>query len=472
MYCHRFHCIEVEFLRSGHSHAELDARFSAVAAVLSAAPTLEDEDDFVGWLTTHLKPVGNRKIIIETLGATFDFKKVLNKAGVHITGLAATHAQPLSNHVWRIIPRSIVSQVGLTDAAITCGHADWQAEDDPRDAVLMVKQHMSDRDFSQEPVLLLPVSAAKKIEDEMADLKFAEPLTFTEETLRQFRKTSSAIEREPWQLIKGSHYLRSLVDNAENPYHVPDNVFKLKFIKEYSLKAPSMQPVDLPPHVKAMGLGEEVRRVQVAAQSAAEVKRRMKDSERQTPTTAGAAPKAKGATKKRLAADAAGAVLKRPAAPGAKKRPAAAVAPAPHDARHEAPGPSAPAVLPESLAAPAARAGAAPGPADSPLPEDDDDMEPKIGEWKPNDEGALPAEGLPGGGAGLHLAGEPAEPAPLAPAPQGPGPSDFDVALAMPGPAGDAGLGFDPRVRAPPWFRIPNMFPNTSKAEQRRAEQV
>ena len=69
----RFHSISLEFMRSGHSHNEMDQRFSSVGATLAAAPVLQDEREFANWVTANLKPIGNRQIHVEVLPGTWDF---------------------------------------------------------------------------------------------------------------------------------------------------------------------------------------------------------------------------------------------------------------------------------------------------------------------------------------------------------------------------------------------------------------
>ena len=46
-----------EFLPSGHSHNELDQRFSTVAGVILSAPVLEHMEEFAEWMRKEVAPV-------------------------------------------------------------------------------------------------------------------------------------------------------------------------------------------------------------------------------------------------------------------------------------------------------------------------------------------------------------------------------------------------------------------------------
>eukprot|EP00959_Pyramimonas_sp_CCMP1952_P220165 4603254-Pyramimonas_sp.AAC.1 len=115
----------------------------------------------------NVKPQRGRKLVVEVLGGTWDFQKWLNPLNLQISGLASTQKNPSVNHAWRIVPRRFLTGAGLTDAAIKIEtfHAEWLGLDkDDEDAILMLKQYMHSSDFSQQPMLLLPVAVAKRLD--------------------------------------------------------------------------------------------------------------------------------------------------------------------------------------------------------------------------------------------------------------------------------------------------------------------
>ena len=83
-------------------------------------------------------------------------------------GLAVTHLEPSANHVWRIVSRHSMRDMGLTDTAVVCMHDQWMdIPPDDDDSILLTKQYMHHMNVSQEPMLLLPaaVASALSIED-------------------------------------------------------------------------------------------------------------------------------------------------------------------------------------------------------------------------------------------------------------------------------------------------------------------
>ena len=83
--------IETEFLLSGHSHNEMDQRFSSVAVKSYWAPSLDPPGEFRDWILKEVAPARGRELHVEVLEGTWDVRTWLHDADVHIKGLAATH---------------------------------------------------------------------------------------------------------------------------------------------------------------------------------------------------------------------------------------------------------------------------------------------------------------------------------------------------------------------------------------------
>ena len=90
----RFDWMDIDFAESGHTHNELDQRFSELATSLSSAPVLEDIHEFAAHLSANVKPVRGRLLHIEVLGHTCDFKSYLQPLGMGVSGIAPTHFDP------------------------------------------------------------------------------------------------------------------------------------------------------------------------------------------------------------------------------------------------------------------------------------------------------------------------------------------------------------------------------------------
>ena len=204
-----------EFLPSGHSHNELDQRFSTVAGVISMAPVLEDMEEFAEWIRKEVAPVRGRELHVECLAGTWDFRKWLLPIELHIKGLVATQKEPEANHVWRIVARSDLDALGLTEASVVCQHSDWAAlPPEPEDAILLLKRRMHSTKLSQDPLLLLPKAVAAKLNP--ADLKPAETNELGEATCKEFRKTAQAMGKQPWNLLKAEEFLQKLCTQNES----------------------------------------------------------------------------------------------------------------------------------------------------------------------------------------------------------------------------------------------------------------
>ena len=236
-------------------------------------------------------------------------------------GLVATQKEPEANHVWRIVARSDLDALGLTEASVVCQHSDWAAlPPEPEDAILLLKRRMHSTKLSQDPLLLLPKAVAAKLNP--ADLKPAETNELGEATCKEFRKTAQAMGKQPWNLLKAEEYLQKLCTRNEarmlpempEPPHVIFNYTMAKIGGGAQL-----------PGIFADGVQEVLPR-EVAAQkpTGAELTNRAKQILGQKrPAAAAATP---GAVRRPAGAMGPG-VMRRPAGamgPGVMRRPAAA----------------------------------------------------------------------------------------------------------------------------------------------------
>eukprot|EP00959_Pyramimonas_sp_CCMP1952_P078569 1642094-Pyramimonas_sp.AAC.1 len=105
---------------------------------------------------------------------------------------------------------------------------------------------MHDAQFSQAPLLLLPESAANKIDP--SKLQIAPARIFKDEQIKEFRKTADAIAKPPWNLVKGQQYLTKLCDAQDQGWGVEPE--PLHFIFEYSMPDLKNPDTNVPPHMK------------------------------------------------------------------------------------------------------------------------------------------------------------------------------------------------------------------------------
>ena len=230
----RFDAAECEYHKSGHSHVEIDQRFSVVATTISAAPTLEEPLEFQEWMLAHIHPRGGRTLHVEILDHTLDWTSWFMPLNLQVTGLGATKNDPHANHVWRIVSRNVLAAcTGFTSDAVQCNHSDWTSiEPDNDDAILLVKESMHSLEYSQEPQLLLPACVAASLDS--SKLTVAPKNLMTPEVLKQFRKTAHAISQPPWNLVRGATYLLDLCDSNEN--HASPTIVLPSFVLTHQMK--------------------------------------------------------------------------------------------------------------------------------------------------------------------------------------------------------------------------------------------
>ena len=102
---------------------------------------------------------------VEIVANTLDFTSWMRPFGMRISGIAATHSEPLANHLWRIVSRSDLPTLGFTDAAIEVSNVDWKdIAPDGADAVLLTKAYLHSNMYSQQPILLLPADIAERLD--------------------------------------------------------------------------------------------------------------------------------------------------------------------------------------------------------------------------------------------------------------------------------------------------------------------
>ena len=135
----QFDTIEVQYLQVGHTKSELDQRFSSLATILSKAPVLETPEAFRNWLTRHIRPVHGKMCLVELLDETWDFSNLVEKFGMQISGLTATHLQPNANHSWRFEKRMTLEPSTI----VNTHNPEWQdLPPHDNDVVLTVKQFL------------------------------------------------------------------------------------------------------------------------------------------------------------------------------------------------------------------------------------------------------------------------------------------------------------------------------------------
>ena len=89
------------------------------------------------------------------------------------------------------------------------------AKKDDFDVVLTVKQWMSSVEPSQDPILVLPAETRARLDSAAGPRSPMPPNAFSQQTLKEFRKTAEWVAQEPWGLLRAQQYLQEMCDLNE-----------------------------------------------------------------------------------------------------------------------------------------------------------------------------------------------------------------------------------------------------------------
>ncbi len=221
----RFEASGVEYLKTCHSHNEVDQRFSEIGTSFKSAPVLESPECFKVWMQNHVRPVRGRALHVEVLDTVMDFTKWLAPLNVRYTGLAACHSDLVANHSWRFLKRRLLGNIGGFDDAVVESdvsneHPEWQGmapSDD--DVILVLKESMASTHMSQHPLLVLPAEVAHALDPK--DLVPIPRNDLGDTVRKEFRKTAKVVAEDPWNLFKAQQFLERLCDANENAEPLP-----------------------------------------------------------------------------------------------------------------------------------------------------------------------------------------------------------------------------------------------------------
>ena len=85
----------------GHTHDDLDQRFSVVATLLSRSMVLQDPMDFILQIRKHMEPARGRQLIVDMLVSTWDWQSYFDAFNFAVAGVATTYWTPDTCHCKR-----------------------------------------------------------------------------------------------------------------------------------------------------------------------------------------------------------------------------------------------------------------------------------------------------------------------------------------------------------------------------------
>ena len=133
--------------------------------MLQRAPVLEDPYAFADWMRANIEPPRGRALNVEVLESTGDVQLWLFQLDTQMSGLAATHTEPDTNHMLQLVCSSMLAKVmPPEDLKVEVAHSSWKSlRADDSDVVLLVQPYLHSARMSQKPLLVQPCEVALKL---------------------------------------------------------------------------------------------------------------------------------------------------------------------------------------------------------------------------------------------------------------------------------------------------------------------
>lgn len=203
-------CKSVTFsmFRTGHSHNKIDQRFSEIRGCLATSKLLQNPMDFKKCIETGVKPREGRELLVEVIYGTYDWKTMLEKLGVSVSGMVQTHRNFQENlqacHYFELKKRKDMpaDRLAMMDKNPTF-------PDNENDIILEVKLHIASANFAQLPQMIVPSS---KFQEGISldNLMVVKKVPPTAELKKEYLKTASRVSLPPWHMVKAQQFLEAL----------------------------------------------------------------------------------------------------------------------------------------------------------------------------------------------------------------------------------------------------------------------
>lgn len=216
-----FKVVTFSQFRVGHSHGAPDERFACIRTLLANSPVLETPEAFIDKVS-ELKPRGNRKVHVEKVDISLDWKECLeplaefNLSG-HVQTKAMTQQDLEATHVFQLMTRKTF----LERNSSGCPEIDELSGYTPNkeDIILEVWHYMASPQRSQNPMVFIPAGKLNELGPSL--LCAAGRRQLSERQRKEFRKTAQVVADKPWNLRAAQKYLESFVENNSNPEKAP-----------------------------------------------------------------------------------------------------------------------------------------------------------------------------------------------------------------------------------------------------------
>ena len=208
----KFQCVETTQNSVGHTHGEQDQRFSEASGVVKKAGNVETPNQFCSVLERGVVPRKGRKLVVEHVEESLDFKKFFEDLEVNMSGHVQTHKMGIEGleacHVWRFVCRKNLNWTGDVQTA-------WpDLEPHPSDVILLVKHHIDDPSYSQEPLVFCPHVNFQKLG--RGPVSHGRHVGLSYRQQRGFTKTAEKIAQRPWLMTDASEWLQGWLERVKH----------------------------------------------------------------------------------------------------------------------------------------------------------------------------------------------------------------------------------------------------------------
>ena len=188
------------YLRTGHSHEDLDAHFGLWAQCLCAQRTLEVPSDFVNALRGQFRDSEFR-----VLSYVRDWCDHFNTCCVKLTGMGGSVGAAHS-YTW--------ARRGDIGMRFGCPTSSFTEDPHPNDVLLLPRKYMSTPGLCQEPIVALPWARFQRLRD-TETLRVVPRLQYSAPQARKLHDTADLVAAWPFNLANAARYLRALADGFQ-----------------------------------------------------------------------------------------------------------------------------------------------------------------------------------------------------------------------------------------------------------------
>eukprot|EP00971_Amphidinium_carterae_P352669 6492697-Amphidinium_carterae.3 len=296
-------------LTKGHSHIDVDQRFSEVNTCIHNADHLQTPQDFLEAMETRVSKKNARptlldhflcrvhatEVVCERVGAIRNWAKYFED-GLHSPhredkALKLTHhTGPTGCHVFHFVRRvDLPNQSWVREKVPEVDHgvfASLGLEENDYDIILLTRAFMHSESLLQAPLLFLPAAMARNL-NLMGPTTTVPLNNINDREKQEYRKTAKLLRADPWQMHRAAEWLEELVDNnTEGKHALPLLELRTCLQTTHATAEPVCLPDDITDNMEPFIRKPTIRPVAVAFNSRQQEPKRRRLDRKQKVTNA------------------------------------------------------------------------------------------------------------------------------------------------------------------------------------------